>query len=186
MEPPSNGYSNTPPGYPQQPQQPGYQQQYAQPGYGGPGMAPPPYPQYAPQKKGMPWWGWLLIIGGVGFVGLLFLGIMAVAAVPALSANTRDARRAEGEAMLQHACNMARVAYARSGTAPTQLAGSFEYGGCGMNASELVGQYYTVQNAIGSGPFNSPQLQAHPNVTSDGVGVLNFTWREGPEPVVWR
>jgi type II secretory pathway pseudopilin PulG len=185
---------NTPAGY-GQPQH-GAPQYGAQPqgNYGQPGMAPPPYPQYPPPKKGLPWWAWLLIVGGIGFVCLMILGILALAAVPLITSNTRDARRSEGEQMLGSMRNQAKVAYAASRFPPVRLTGSRADGGCMVPPDQLAGKYFKVADQVGAPSASEGSLHASPNTTppgqgvgSDGQGELTFPWqgRMG-EQIVWR
>lgn len=128
-----------PPGYPQgqqnpqfmpanRPQQPAYPQHqqpqpqpYPQQQYAPQQYAPQygQYPYYPPQKRGLPGWAWGLIIGGI--VLFLIVPVMAVAAIPLMTSNTRDARRAEGEQLLNSARDASRVHYAKTGYAPARL-----------------------------------------------------------------
>lgn len=170
-----------PPGYPQQQPQHGQPPAYQQPGspYG---MQPMPY--YPPQKKGMPAWAWVLIVGGVLFA-FLIVAILALAAIPLITSNTRDARRAEGEQMMQSAMGQARIAFAKTNFPPGRLTGSTDMGGADISPMELEGKYYRVDDAVG-GDEEAGELRCSPVSTpSDGNGMLEFRWTDGQGKITW-
>lgn len=181
-----------PPGHPPQPGQPYPQQpgqQYPMPGapYPGgpmPGMAPPYY--QPPPEKGFPAWAIVLIV----FVCLLpFCGVFGLAAIPLVTANTRDARRSEGEQMLGSMKNRVKVAFVKLNAVPPRLVGDIGAGGCGAHSAELEGKYFDVRDSI-EGDAQRAVLRCDPGRQgnrSDGTGELTFSVA-GPsqEYVVWK
>jgi hypothetical protein len=159
-----------PQGYPQGPQQ--GPQPYPQQGYQ---MGPPQY--YPPQKKGMPGWAIALIVCAVFF--FLVIPIMALAAIPLITSNTRDARHAEGEQMMYSSRDMARVYFARSGSAPRTLTET------DLSPADLEGMYYRVDDSVG-GNNDRGEITCTPIQTpSDGRGHLSFSWMDGDGTVRW-
>lgn len=167
------------------PPQPGMQYppgMHYPPGMPHPGMGQVPYyPQ--PQKKGFPVWAIVLIV----FLVLLpVCGIFGLAAIPLITTNTRDARRAEGEQMLQSLKGQARVGYARLGLAPRTLSGSYTAQGCNVPPMELQGKYFNVRDAIEAPSKTTARLTADPaGAASDGAGHLEFQWAGGDGKVTW-
>jgi type II secretory pathway pseudopilin PulG len=148
-----------------------------------------PYQQqyYPPPKKGMPGWAWALIGCGGLFVVFIIVGILALAAIPLITANTRDARRAEGEHLMGSMRNHARVAYARTDTPPRTLMGDYDQGGSNVAPADLHGMYYSVRNSIGAPSDSRGELVCDPQESgSDGIGRMNFSWYDSAYDIRWE
>jgi prepilin-type N-terminal cleavage/methylation domain-containing protein len=109
---------------------------------------------------------------------VVIVGILALAAIPLITANTRDARRSEGEQMLGSVKNQGKVAYAKHGTATilTLVGDITDNTGWGCTATQLVGKYYTVVDpATGTMP-TAVVVTATANNGTDGTatGTFNF------------
>lgn len=118
---------------------------------------------------------------------VVIVGILALAAIPLITSNTRDARRSEGEQMMGSMKGQARVAYAKRGIAPKTLTGAVESDGSGVNAAELVGQYWNVTNNI-TNTGNLPTDTGTIAVTSKGTdkaGNHTFQWGGGSGSFSW-
>lgn len=168
--------------------QPNYPDQQQPSQYGAPPPPGQPWPQqyYPPPKQGMPGWAWVLIgCGGLAVV-FIIVGILALAAIPLVTSNTRDARRAEGEQMMGTARNQARVAYSRTGRPVMTLTGDAQMGGAGVSAHDLIGRYYTVNDAIRSLGSDQAELSCVPNQSTDGVGRTRFSWNQGGYDIRWE
>lgn len=192
QQPIASGTHNPAPGQPQYAPQGAPPQYGAPPQHGAPGMPPGygppnmPPPYYGPpQKKGMPGWAWGLIIGGVFL--FLILPILALAAIPLITSNTAEARQAEGEQMLGSMKNFARVAFAKTGMAPTRLTGPIGSGGagCGVSPAELEGLYYRVEDRVENPAAGTGELYAKPK-TGGKEGSLRFQYNGGEGKFTWR
>lgn len=122
---------------------------------------------------------------------VVIVGILALAAIPLITANTRDARRAEGEQMCGSLKNQARVAFAKAGTVTT-LTGAIDAGGSNVDSAELVGKYFEAQDGVGGGAtaVSGRTIVVDPNtaaggVSSDGSGTLTFTMSGGDGTFAW-
>lgn len=112
---------------------------------------------------------------------VVIVGILALAAIPLITANTRDARRSEGEQMMGSMKGQARVAYSKNGTAPASLTVA------GVAPAERSGQYWNVTDAITSSG-NAATDTGTISVTSkgsDGPGSHTFTWGGGSGSFSW-
>lgn len=124
---------------------------------------------------------------------VVIVGILALAAIPLITANTRDARRSEGEQQLGSMKGQARVAFAKVGTAPATLTGAMTLAGkgSGVNANELIGKYFAISDTIGvvsagvTANLTTTGTGASANVTGDGTGVLAFSWAGGDGTITW-
>jgi prepilin-type N-terminal cleavage/methylation domain-containing protein len=112
---------------------------------------------------------------------VVIVGILALAAIPLISANTRDARRSEGEQMLGSLKNRVKVAYAKVNGIPATLEGAINgvTGGCGVASGERSGKYFDANNTVGgAGAGNTAAtLTISPNSggnTGDGTGTGVF------------
>lgn len=65
-----------------------------------------------------------------------------------MTAAMRDARRAEGEQMLNSMKNQARVYFAKTGENPLTFTGGMNANGCGVDPSELEGAYCRVHDKV--------------------------------------
>ena len=106
---------------------------------------------------------------------VVIVGILALAAIPLITANTRDARRSEGEQLLGSMKNRVKVAYTKTTALPTLLTGEMTNGGCGVQTSELAGKYFNCTDAVG-GTLLAAELDCVPagTNTSDGNATLTF------------
>jgi prepilin-type N-terminal cleavage/methylation domain-containing protein len=108
---------------------------------------------------------------------VVIVGILALAAIPLITANTRDARRSEGEQMLGSVKNQGKIAYAKHGTATimTLVGDITDNTGWGCTALQLVGKYYTVVDPA-TGPAPTVVVTATANNGTDGTatGTFNF------------
>lgn len=131
------------------------------------------------QKKGFTLIELLIVV--------VIVGILALAAIPLITANTRDARRSEGEQQLGSMKNQARVAFAKTGNVPGTLSGSIDKGGSGVAAAELVGKYFQVADKV-TGPSTAVIMTASPAPTgtlTDGTCTLTFAMAGGDGTFVW-
>jgi prepilin-type N-terminal cleavage/methylation domain-containing protein len=114
---------------------------------------------------------------------VVIVGILALAAIPLITANTRDARRSEGEQMLGSVKNQGKVAYAKLGTnKPSSIVGQLGTTpptGWNVELTQLTGKYYVV-NPTATLNLPAVTITATPTGTSgnanDGTaqGVFNF------------
>lgn len=107
---------------------------------------------------------------------VVIVGILALAAIPLITANTRDARRGEGEQILGSMKNRVKVAYTKTNSVPGNLVGAIGSGGCGVQSAELAGKYFNATNAI-TGTSPAAILTVTPGSggnSSDGTGTGNF------------
>lgn len=176
------------PNYPQPPMPP---QGGPQPMPGGPYPPPPgpmppmgPVPYYPPQKKGFPVWAIVLIVLAL-FIPVV--GCLALAAIPLITVNSSEARRAEGEQLLEMSRNLARRGYARLATAPVDFTSPIESGGCGVAPETLTGKFFQVRDRIQSVTPERATIVADPiqNLT-DGTGHLSFDWFGGDRELTWK
>ena len=131
------------------------------------------------QKKGFTLIELLIVV--------VIVGILALAAIPLITANTRDARRSEGEQQLGSMKNQARVAFAKTGKVPATLTGSIDATGSGVAAAELIGKYFQVTDAI-AGTAAACKMTATPAPTgtaTDGTCTLTFAMAGGDGSFVW-
>lgn len=111
---------------------------------------------------------------------VVIVGILALAAIPLITANTRDARRSEGEQILGSMKGQARVAYAKLNTAPLTLTAA------GVASAERTGKYFTVDDAVGgSGAQGSLTATALSANSSDGSCTHTFNWAGGDGSFAW-
>lgn len=121
---------------------------------------------------------------------VVIVGILALAAIPLITSNTRDARRSEGEQMLGSMKGQARVAFAKLGYGPTQLTGAIDstVKGCGVDASELTGQYFRVTDSLvaGAGAVSgNATIETTSPSTADGQCHHTFDWKGGSGSFSW-
>ncbi|MBX3458810.1 MAG: type II secretion system protein [Planctomycetes bacterium] len=118
---------------------------------------------------------------------VVIVGILALAAIPLITANTRDARRAEGEQQLGSMKGQARVAFAKTGAVPTTLTGAYDAGGCNVDAAELVGKYFQVNDACSgsAGAATLTTATGPSGVSSDGNCTLTFAMAGGDGTFAW-
>lgn len=111
---------------------------------------------------------------------VVIVGILALAAIPLITANTRDARRSEGEQILGSMKGQARVAYAKLNSAPATLTAA------GVASAERTGKYFTVGDGITSttttGSLTATALAAN---SSDGSCTHLFNWSGGDGSFAW-
>jgi prepilin-type N-terminal cleavage/methylation domain-containing protein len=108
---------------------------------------------------------------------VVIVGILALAAIPLITANTRDARRSEGEQMLGSMKNQVKVAYAKLGTAvPATLVGSLSDGtGCNVTTAQLTGKYFTIPDSTGfASPVSTMTCTPLAGNANDGTGTGVF------------
>ena len=130
------------------------------------------------QKKGFTLIELLIVV--------VIVGILALAAIPLITANTRDARRSEGEQQLGSMKNQARVAFAKTGKMPTKLTTSIDAGGSGVAAGELTGKYFTVNDAVGGAAAAATiSAKSIDNLATDGTCTLTFAMAGGDGTFVW-
>jgi prepilin-type N-terminal cleavage/methylation domain-containing protein len=111
---------------------------------------------------------------------VVIVGILALAAIPLITANTRDARRSEGEQMLGSMKNQVKVAYAKLGATgmPGQLSGNITdpTPGCNVTVAQLSGKYFDITDTfVWAAP--TATITAMPGTngnSSDGNGVGAF------------
>lgn len=91
-----------------------------------------------------------------------------------------DGPAGEGEMHLGSMKSQARVAFAKMGTAPSQLTGAMNATakGCNVNATELEGKYYKVRDKVESNDTRGI-LIADPIDSADGWLLLVFNWAGG-------
>lgn len=118
---------------------------------------------------------------------VVIVGILALAAIPLITANTRDARRAEGEQQLGSMKGQARVAFAKTGAVPSTLTDTYENGGCNVDAAELTGKYFAVDDSVGgtAGAATLTTITGPSGVTSDLNCTLTFAMAGGDGSFVW-
>ncbi len=123
---------------------------------------------------------------------VVIVGILALAAIPLITANTRDARRSEGEQLLGSMKNRVKVAYTKLGDTnfPTQLTGEMDAAtrGCGVQTAELSGKYFNVDPGV-TGDATSFVLvttTGTAGVASDlnATGTFSLTTPSG-DSIVW-
>ncbi len=107
---------------------------------------------------------------------VVIVGILALAAIPLITANTRDARRSEGEQLLGSMKNRVKVAYTKTGALAAQLTGEMggTTNGCGVQSSELVGKYFSVTDSVGGDLTAATLTTTAPSTAADGQGTLTF------------
>ncbi|MBK8207098.1 MAG: hypothetical protein IPK87_09975 [Planctomycetes bacterium] len=104
----------------------------------------------------------------------------------AAMAGTRATKRADGEQLLGNFKNQARVAYAKMGSAPSNLTGKFDIGGCNMTTRELAGQYCKGRDEVWS-TAKQGAIACEGTEGNESVGycLLIFTWAGGDGTFTW-
>ncbi|MEE9311189.1 MAG: hypothetical protein V3V10_02130 [Planctomycetota bacterium] len=177
-------------GQPQPPMPPqGQGQPHMQPqGQYQPGQQQP-YPQQMPNGQ-QPYYGpppkksnlaLILILVGV-FVFIPMVGCLGLAAIPLITENTRDARRAEGDAVAGMVKTHLRTLYSKSGNIPSRSDTEVA-----QILSGAVGEYvasveYEGLPRSGDSRFSkggSGKITVTMKSASDGVLVLEFDYQTG-------
>lgn len=104
----------------------------------------------------------------------------------AAMAGARDAKRAEGEQLLGSMKNQARVAYAKTGSAPSTFTGGNNDGGCNVDARELAGMYCKIRDQVWSTARNGAiACEGTEGNESVGYCLLIFAWTGGSGTITW-
>ncbi|MBX3473396.1 MAG: hypothetical protein KF754_03370 [Planctomycetes bacterium] len=78
-----------------------------------------------------------------------------------------------------------RVAYSKSGTAPTTLTGIVGQGGAGVHKSDLEGKYFRVEDRVYALADGRLALKALPQTTDEQWGWLIFDPERGDGEFGW-
>lgn len=88
--------------------------------------------------------------------------------------------------MLGSIKNQWRVAHAKTREYPTRLTGSLEEGGCKVDAAELVGRFYRVEDEVTVLSDGRVQIRAVPTTTDKEWVILTFDPSGGDGTYEWR
>ncbi|MCB9934975.1 MAG: hypothetical protein H6840_04705 [Planctomycetes bacterium] len=100
-------------------------------------------------------------------------------------AASQEVRRAEGEKLLHSLRNYARVAYAKTGSAPKTLTGGNRESGCDAEADDLKGKYCKLHDKVYVVDADNAVLIAEDTAGGDGFAVMEFKWASGDSKVTW-
>ncbi|MDC1142813.1 prepilin-type N-terminal cleavage/methylation domain-containing protein [Planctomycetota bacterium] len=106
---------------------------------------------------------------------VVIVGILALAAIPLITENSRDARRAEAEAVAGSVKTTLRAAYAKTGTAPASFAAAGYTPAAGAHSAAPTYSGNTTHGTIG----------VVMTATSDGTLSYPFTWAGGAGTFTW-
>ncbi len=161
-----------------------------QPPRGQPQPPMPPQGQYQGAQQ-QPYYGpppksntgkIVIIILAVVLGGPMLIGILAVAAIPLISSNTRDAKRAEGDAVAAMVKTELRALWSKSGKIPSRSDAKVA-----EILARAVGEYiasveYEGLPRSGDSRFSqggSGKITVTMKSSTDGVLVLEFDYQSG-------
>jgi len=95
-------------------------------------------------------------------------------------------RRAEGEQLLGSARDRIRVAYAKTGALPTTLTAATDKSGTGMEAKELTGTHFKLQDKVFDAGTTKAAVVVEPIKEGDGFGINVFELATGKSTYGWH